>query len=165
MQARCSTSFGRSVAGLGSAIGAFTVCVMGTGACVPDCPAQFWVRGAVVDENDLTGLTDAVLGARSFTDGRETDYFPPFTSLGTQSGPTPAEDGAFEMDLSTGPMPCDRVPPFPRPDQVEIIVVRDECIQTFMITINEDTVMIDDDDPYDVILELIDPILVPPCID
>ncbi len=50
---------------------------------------------------------------------------------------------------------------FPRPDRVEIIVVRDGCEQAFLIDINEDTV-VDMDFPDDVI-ELKDPILVPPC--
>ena len=51
--------------------------------------------------------------------------------------------------------------PFPRPDQVEIIVVRDGCESSFLIDINEETV-VDLDFPDDVI-ELKDPILVPPC--
>lgn len=57
-----------------------------------------------------------------------------------------------------------RTPPligFPPPDQVEVIVLRGACEERFMIDINEDTV-VDIEFPDDVI-ELKEPILVPPC--
>ena len=50
---------------------------------------------------------------------------------------------------------------FPRPDRVEVIVVREDCEFSFLIDINEDTV-VDMTFPEDVI-ELKDPILVPAC--
>ena len=69
----------------------------------------------------------------------------------------------FEAEFWTGIIPCSELAPFPRPDQVEISVVRDECTQTFVIDINDETAVVDEEDPYNVVLELKDPILVPPC--
>ena len=48
-----------------------------------------------------------------------------------------------------------------RPDQVKVIVVRDGCEQTFVIDINEDTVV--DLDFPDRVIELKEPILVSDC--
>ena len=76
----------------------------------------------------------------------------------------PEEDGTFQVWFTRRPHSCgDVVTEFPRPDQVEIIVVRDGCEQTFLIEINEDTV-VNLDFPDDV-LELKDPILVGPCVE
>jgi hypothetical protein len=60
----------------------------------------------------------------------------------------------------TSSSPSD-VPSFPPPDEIVVTVVRQACTQQFTIGINEDTV-VDVDFPDDVI-ELKDPILVPPC--
>ncbi|MCH7885335.1 MAG: hypothetical protein IIC01_08805 [Planctomycetes bacterium] len=62
-------------------------------------------------------------------------------------------------DRALGP----RIPPpvLARPDQIEVTVVRDGCESSFLIDVNEDTI-VDLDFPDDVI-ELTDPILVPPC--
>jgi len=53
------------------------------------------------------------------------------------------------------------MPEIPRPDQVEVIVVRDGCEQRFLIDINADTVV--DLSFSDDVIELKDQILVPPC--
>jgi hypothetical protein len=55
----------------------------------------------------------------------------------------------------------DHLPEYPDPDQVEIIVLRDGCEQRFMIEVNQDTVV--DLSFPNRMLELKDPILVPPC--
>ena len=134
--------------------------------CRPFCDvaAVLFVRGRVLDTETLEGLSNASVGGRAFTNGEETDYVAPFIFDGSPTFPPPAEDGTFGVEFSTPLMPCQDPPPeFPRPDQVEVIVVRDGCEQQFMIDISDDTV-VDMDFPDDVI-ELKDPILVPPCED
>jgi len=125
------------------------------------------VRGQLFDAETEQPVAGAAIGGRTFTDGEETDYSAPVIFDGTPQGPVSAEDGTFREEFSTGLVGgCGEPPPeFPRPDQVEIIVVRDGCQQSVFIDINEDTALdvVDPDFPgYDVI-ELIDPILVPPC--
>ena len=139
--------------------------VLACAGCLPsDCAAQLRLRGKVLDQDTLDGLSDAVLGGRSFTGGAETGYFPPFDWLGLPNGPSPAPDGTFQALFSTGITPCSELAPFPRPDRIEIIVARHECTQSFMIEINDETaIVVDEEDPYNVVVELVDPILVPPC--
>jgi len=88
------------------------------------------------------------------------------------SVPSIEEDGSFEHFLIEGyggACACVLdlfIPDSPgptRPDQVEIIVVRDDCEQIFRIDLTADTV-VDLDFPNDVI-ELRDPIIVEPCED
>ncbi|MCH7884392.1 MAG: hypothetical protein IIC01_03995 [Planctomycetes bacterium] len=138
-------------------------------ACVP-CGTMFdgvTLRGRVADADTSLPIDDAVLGGRSFTGGEETDFVPPFTRFGTQNGPSATEDGSFQLGFVVIGGTCqgflgNATPPeFPRPDRVEIIVARDGCEQSFLIDVNEDTV-VDLSFPDDVI-ELKDPILVPPC--
>ena len=119
------------------------------------------MSGQLLDEATLSPVADAAIGGRSFTVGVETDYTPPFTSLGDLNGPPSGVDGGFETEFWTGIVPCDPPPEFPRPDEVELIVARDECVFVFTIEINEETV-VDMTFPDDVI-ELIEPILVPAC--
>jgi hypothetical protein len=74
-----------------------------------------------------------------------------------------AEDGTFEVPLSAkhdGPL-CASPPDLPAPDQLEVIVTIRGCEQSFLIDINEDTVV--DLDFPDRVIELKDPILVPAC--
>ena len=128
------------------------------------------LRGKVFDSVSLEPLRDVALGGRTFTDGRETDYLSALIFDGTANNPPPAIDGTFDLMFSvtkgfcTNPFAQPVSPPeFPRPDRIEIIVIRGDCEQTFSIDINEDTV-VDLDFPGDV-LELKDPILVEPCAD
>ena len=131
------------------------------GCVFADCGDMLTLRGQLLDEETLTPVTDVYLGGRSFTSDEETCAITPFTRWGDPRVPPPQEDGVFEVQFSIGLVPCDPPPQFPRPDQVEVIVVRGECEFSFLIEINEDTV-VDMDFPDDVI-ELKDPILVPAC--
>ena len=144
-----------------------TICgavLMTFGGCLP-CPltgVRLFLRGKVLDAETLRGATDAAVGGRTFTEGEETDRVSPLIYDGSATFPPPEEDGTFQVEFNLNSPSCG--PPileFPRPDQVEVIVVRDGCEQTFIIEINEDTV-VDMDFPDDVI-ELKDPILVGPC--
>jgi hypothetical protein len=109
-------------------------------------------------------VAGAIVGGRSFTDGAETDNVSPLIFDGSPRFPPSADDGSIVIDLSTyfGPCPA---PGFPRPDQVEIIVVSNGCEQRIMIEINDDTAQFIDGEFSDYALELTDPILVAPCED
>ena len=69
----------------------------------------------------------------------------------------------FELCFSTSLVRCQEpLPEFPRPDRVEIIVVRDGCEQTFLVEIDEDDTVVEVDSLNERI-ELRDPIVVPAC--
>ena len=136
---------------------------------VPCLLVSFIVRGKLLDTETLEGLSGAALAGRTLTNGQESAVEVAFRLDGTPTFPLTAEDGSFRIRFFVSPR-CSElrdpgfVPPeFPNPDQLSIIVVRDACEQTFLIDINEDAV-VDLSFPDDVI-ELKDPILVPPCED
>lgn len=109
-----------------------------------------------MDAGSGAALTEASIGGRSFIDGVENDIAPVFVR-------ELDADGSFGIVFSTYFGRCP-VPDFPRPDQLEIIVVRDRCEQRVTIEINEDTAQfVDGEFPGEEVLELKDPILVPPC--
>jgi len=117
-----------------------------------------------VDAESGAFVAGAILGGRSFTGGVETDNVPPLIFDGTPNGPPSQTDGSFILEFGTSIVPCSPPPSFPRPDQLEIIVLRDGCEERFMIEINEDTAQfLNGEFPGDEVLELTDPILVPPC--
>lgn len=131
------------------------------------------VRGKVLDADTLEGLSDTPIGVRTLTAGEVIGFVSGVASdrSGLKSPPIPLTgvDGTFAFSFTAGfREPCTTIlgprvptPDFPRPDQIEVTVVRDACEQSFLIDINEDTV-VDLSFPDDVI-ELKDPILVPPC--
>jgi len=127
------------------------------------------LRGIVLDADAFEGLSGAAVGGRTFTNGEVTAVTSALKLDGTPNVQLTGEDGAFGVGFVVGGAPAcqtplgPRLPPpeFPRPDQIEVTVARDGCEQTFLIDVNEDTV-VDLDFPDDVI-ELKDPILVPPC--
>lgn len=131
-------------------------------SCVPfaDCGASFKVRGRTLDQDSQQPLSNAIVGGRTFTNGAQTGLAELFTPSGTVIGEVTDAVGGFSLPYSTGIQPCPPQP-YPRPDQVEIIVALDGCEQSFLIDINENTV-VDITFPDDV-LELKDPIQVPPC--
>ena len=137
-------------------------CLLWVGGCVVgDYGSFFWVRGTLLDADSLTAVQDAAVGGRTFTDGEETDFVSPLSSLGNPQFPLSTEDGSFVLSLSEGFM---GYRPFPRPDRIEVIVVRDGCEQSFMIDINEDTAVdLEDMELWDTGVELKGPILLPPC--
>ena len=141
--------------------GVFLVQLAGCYACAHGS-AVLYVRGQLLDAETLQGISDAALGGRAFTNGEETDWVPALIFDGSPNLPPPEADGTFQVEFTRSPHSCmDVVTEFPRPDQVEIIVVRDGCEQTFLIEINEDSV-VDMSFPDDV-LELKEPILVEAC--
>ncbi len=131
------------------------------------CGSGLLVRGILLDDETGTAITDAAIAGQVFTQGERTDYragrLPSSSSV---APPLPSEDGSFELVFNTGsqyPCPLLGPRPFPRPDQVEVILIREACIQRFMIDVNEDTI-VDLTFPEDII-EIKDPILVPPCVE
>lgn len=120
-------------------------------SCLPvgDPVASLVVRGVLLDAGTLAGATGAVLGIETFMNKERTGFEPPYAPLLTA-------DGSFDLVVART-----QRDPFPRPDRIVIIVVRGGCEQRFMIDINADTV-VDPTAPDDV-LELKEPILVPPC--
>lgn len=148
---------------------------MGTLALhVPGCVCGdawygFSVHGRFLSSDTQEPLTDVLYGGRLLVGGEEIDSTPAIIMGGSANYPPPAEDGSFALgfveahvgqcglffllDLSR--------PELTRPDEVEVIIVRDACEQTIRIEITEETV-VDFDFPGDVI-ELSDPVLVPPC--
>lgn len=144
-------------------------CLVQTRGCTEgtDCASALYVRGKLIDGATGTALTDAAVAGQTFTDGERTDFGSARLPASGALTPQPAEDGSFELVFNTGDQfPCPRLGPleFPRPDQVDVIVVRDACVQRFLIEISEDTVVDLDSSHENVdIIELKDPILVPPC--
>lgn len=128
------------------------------------------VRGRLVDAESQEPLGGAVVGGNSFTSGDRTGSIAPLRSSGVPTLPPSDADGAFALEFARlGDPICEgirlRPPPphieFPRPDEVEVIVVRDGCEQRFLIEVNEDTAV--DPEAENGILELRQPILVPAC--
>lgn len=117
------------------------------------------LRGSLLGRDSLAPPTDVMrIVAETSTEGERTGG----GDGGNRVLPSP-EDGSFELRMpsrDTSSSPSD-VPSFPPPDEIVVTVVRQACTQQFTIGINEDTV-VDVDFPDDVI-ELKDPILVPPC--
>ena len=149
------------------AIGGLTLSfiLLGGGCCV-DVWYGYRVHGVVVDADTLEPLTSADLGGRILKDGEELSLFS--GSPGLVNVPAPDENGGFVLRFverhagacNIGGIIYER-PELTRPDQVEVIVVHDGCEQSFIIELNEDTVVdwaFPDDD-----IELKDPILVPAC--
>ena len=126
-----------------------------------DCWAGFHVRGRLVDSATGEPAVDVAYGMRTLTAGEQTSRVSTVLGSGEPRLPNRDDEGGFELVVGTGIRPCDPPPEFPRPDQVDMIVVRDGCEFSFLIDVNEDTV-VDMTFPDDV-LELRDPILVPAC--
>jgi hypothetical protein len=132
----------------------------------------FWVRGKLLDADTLDAVAGAAIGGRTFTNGEETEFVPPFIFDGSAPVSSGA-DGTFTNSFSRlgyfGGWFIPGLPvrerevevDFPRPDETEVIVVRGNCEYSFFIELNEDTV-VDPTFPENEI-ELRDPILVPPC--
>jgi len=139
----------------------FLACTSWIHGCIyADCLNTLIVRGRLIDAQSLDAIAGAAIGGRAFTGGVETDFIPAIIFDGSPNLPLSSEDGDFEQYFST-PLGSCPAPEFPRPDRLEIIVVRDDCEQSFFIDINAETV-VDPTAPDDV-LELREPILVPPC--
>lgn len=140
-------------------IGIGSLLLFCSGTCISsDCLVGLFVRGRVIDADTMAPVPGALIGGRSFTNNEVTDHFPP-TYNGSPYFPPTSADGLFQFDFSDL-APCQGYS-FPRPDEIEIIVVRDGCEQGFTIAINADTV-VDVNFPNDT-LELKEPILVPAC--
>ena len=125
-------------------------------------------RGAVVDADTLERLEGASVGGISFTESRQTAEVSLLRLDGSANVPLTLQDGVFDMQFEVRIPLCEvalglPLPPpiLDRPDQVKVIVVRDGCEQTFLIDINEDTVV--DLDFPDRVIELKEPILVSDC--
>ena len=126
---------------------------------------EYVVTGSILDSDSMQGLSDAFIGGRILTEGVETVFVPAVFGHGEPSLPAPSPEGTFRVPFGKyegfsfpGPLPEIDLP---APDQVEVIAVRGDCEQSFLIDLNEDTV-VDLTFPENGI-ELREPILVPPC--
>jgi hypothetical protein len=146
----------------------FALAIDGSPGCIPSClfgdaRGTLFVIGQLATAETDAPFAGGTVSVRTFTASSETARAEAvlFGAQPTPGLPAPRKEGEFVAPLSTDLGPACRPPTFPRPDQVEVIVVRDGCEQSFVIDINADTV-VDLRFPDDVI-ELKDPILVPPC--
>ncbi|MFQ5414444.1 MAG: hypothetical protein ACE5E6_08300, partial [Phycisphaerae bacterium] len=127
------------------------------------------IKGQVVDADSLAPLPGAFIGARPFVNGEPIGFVSGSASQRSLPVLVTGPDGSFALTLTTGareecatPLGPTLPPPeFPPPDQVEVTVGLVGCQDTFLIDVNADTVV--DLTFPDMVLELIDPILVPPC--
>lgn len=119
----------------------------------PNPDGELRLRGNVFDADTSQGLKGADVAALLITGGVE-------TTRDTGNYLT-EQDGAFVHDLIVKESRCVSTLDLPIPDQLMVIVSRDGCEQTFVIDINEDTVV--DLAFPDRVIELKEPILVPAC--
>ena len=133
----------------------------GTEGCV-SCFGRFTIRGKLLGAETLEPLPDADVIIFTLTDGDETAVT---VSTDPDNGPS-ASDGTFDV-MATGFGPCvDGKAELPLPDNVELTVELKDCgvsssRRRFSIDISAETVV--DPTVPDGVLELRDPILVPPC--
>jgi len=146
---------------------------LGVHGCVP-CAAfkrSLYLESQLLDEETGDAISDAAVGGFLYTGGEATSYRDPLGATGEGDMLPPDEDGRFRLRFfapefsevcGTGPFaPAGYDPPFPTPDRLELIVVRNGCEQRFTIDLNKDTVV--DMTFPDNVLELKDAILVPAC--
>jgi len=148
-----------------------SVCYLQSGCCpFADLIDQFFVNGILVLESADAPLSGAAVGGRLLTGGVVTAEWPAVRQgAGGVDVTTPTgEDGAFELFFLTGGPLCASLfgptlppPEIPMPDQIEIIVVREDCEQSILIDVNDSTI-VDLTAPDDT-LELREPVFVPPC--
>ncbi len=144
--------------------------IIGCTLCAINFPPNKSVRGTVIDAETLDALVDVAVSGATVTNGETTG------SGGARVG-VPVEiepDGSFELTifspdsgsvcgsiLDSSIIVSDTTPDFPSPDEILVIVGRDACEQRIVIEMTEETVV--DLTFPDGMIELIDPILVPPC--
>ena len=161
--------------GLAALAGGYAFAVfLGTGCWLTPCGSFFakrTFRGVVLRADSLAGLNGAMVSAIAYADGQMTGG----GGISTIFGDNPLDEtGKFEFKLYSNELGgsggrCGAPPFFPPPDQLEIIVEHDGCEHRVIIDVNADTVV--DPDIPDVfasgfaehVIELKDPILVPPC--
>jgi hypothetical protein len=147
----------------------FSLAIQGSPGCIPSCLfgdayGTLFVIGRLRTPETDSPPAGGTVSVRTFTASSETARAEAvvFGEQPTPGLPAPRKEGEFVAPLSTADLgPACRPPTFPRPDRVEVIIVRDGCEQSFFIDINADTV-VDLTFPDDII-ELKNPILVPPC--
>lgn len=129
-----------------------------SGCSTADCFNALVINGKVLDDATMQPLAGIPFGGRTITDSSTTISIEPSVGIIT------AEDGGFELPFVNAFVPCHPSSDFPRPVQLEIIILRDGCEQRLMIEINEATAQfVDGEFPGEEVLELTEPILVPPC--
>lgn len=124
-------------------------------ACTPifNPDSELTMRGNILDADTREGLVGVSVNAQLITGGAET------TRGDLKASPT-GEDGAVGVLLLAKGQGCG-LPDLPAPDRLRVILTIDGCEQTFLIDINEDTVV--DLDFPDRVIELKEPILVSDC--
>lgn len=124
------------------------------------------VMGTLVDSETQEAVGNVPVGGRVLLMDTVLDNKLAVTRSGDPVGPQSSEAGEFRLDfviidswcIVSGPDPDAE---FLTPDRLEVFVVRDECEMTIVVDINADTV-VDLSGPDDV-LQLREPIAVPPC--
>jgi hypothetical protein len=111
--------------------------------CIPFGPATVRVQGTVLDSISQLPLPFATVSVRLINPGRE---------LG--SGESTVSDGRFIVDIS---VPAESG----RTSEIEIIFVEDECEERYLLN-SEDDILVEVG-LGTLVLEVKDPILVPPC--
>lgn len=135
-----------------------TAAILISGCSTADCFNALIIHGKVLVDATIQALAGIPVGGRSITDSSTTFSIEPGV------GVTTAENGGFELPFVNAFVPCLSSSRFPRPDLLEIIIIRDGCEQQLMIEINVDTAQsVDGESPGDNIVELTEPILVPLC--
>lgn len=142
-----------------------SLCALFFAACTApghDCGGSIRVLGTIADSETGVPIANAPVGVALFLQGETILAVEPLNSMEQPYAPSD-ENGGFLIFASLGLVPC-RLTGFPRPDQVEIIVVRDDCEQRVMIEISENTAQfVEVEFSGKVVLELKNLILVPPC--
>ncbi len=155
-----------SVYGAGLVSSVLVCELSGLHGCCRDVASEVSVVGTVLDVEASAGLTEVAIGGRLFLNQEVIAEIPAFFE-GEPIFP-PAEDGTFQISFGEIGAVCPELffpeidPPLvPFPDLIEIVVVHNDCQQSFMIEVNTDTI-VDINDPMRR-LELRDPIFVEPC--
>lgn len=119
--------------------------------------AVYVVRGQLLDSETMQGLVGVVYGVRVLNDGELLAGRRPI-SLNT------GIQGVFACRAAGALFnPCSPArPELTQPDQVEVIVVRDDCEQRFLIDLDQEA-EITTEKATRIVIDLKDPILVSPC--
>jgi len=121
------------------------------------------VQGTIIAADTQRGLSTALVGGQLVTDEEVTQ------SLNPSNERIVSGDGSFGLLFIEGFTPSCRTPigpplpppQIPAPTQIRIVVVQEVCEYQFMFDVNGENFV--DPDAPDGVLELRQPVLVPPC--
>jgi hypothetical protein len=114
------------------------------------------IRGVVADAQTRIAIVDAPIGVITITEGQITGAARAVDDAGEPLGITTDANASFVLSV-------DSFSRIPNPDRLQIIVVRNGCEQRLMIGINDENSQFYQDESLGSVLELNEPIFVPPC--